>query len=132
MSNTEKPVSIHLGSTEIRVRGEKISIVCTRCEGSGFLNVDQVPLLVRADDAASIMRWLEGRNNMLTGLGGCSCSTSPHPPCGWCEEQHDVQVCDCCGDGEGHYGIPGEHYNPEDPMGEKGPYASNGGLAQCH
>jgi len=26
-------------------------------------------------------------------------------------EGHDVQVCDCCGDGDGWYGIPGEHYN---------------------
>ena len=45
---------------------------------------------------------------------------------------HDVQVCDCCGDGEEWYGTPGEHYNSEDPIGKHGPYASNGGLCRCH
>lgn len=127
---TDKPVSIHLGSTEIRVRGETMSIVCTRCEGSGFLNVDQVQNGVDTSNPTDVMQWLDKTNRRLEFLGGCSCHKSP--PCNWCIEQHDVSVCDCCGDGEGHYGIPGEHYNPEDPMGDKGPYASNGGLARCH
>lgn len=45
---------------------------------------------------------------------------------------HDVCVCDCCGDGDEWYGIPGQHYGPDDPMGDDGPYASNGGLCKCH
>ena len=44
----------------------------------------------------------------------------------------DVQVCDCCGNEEEWYGIPGEHYNAEDPQGMNGPYAYNGGLCECH
>jgi hypothetical protein len=45
---------------------------------------------------------------------------------------HDVSVCDCCGDGEDWYGVPGEHYNNEDLPGHNGPYAYNGGLCECH
>ena len=48
------------------------------------------------------------------------------------EIAHDIKICDCCGDGEGWYGIPGEHYNDEDPIGNYGPYAYNGGLCECH
>ena len=44
----------------------------------------------------------------------------------------DTAVCDCCGDGEGWYGIPGEHYNSDDPPGEDGLYRYNGGLCECH
>jgi hypothetical protein len=44
----------------------------------------------------------------------------------------DAAVCDCCGDGEGWYGTPGEHYGPDDPPGDRGPYANNGGLCKCH
>ena len=46
--------------------------------------------------------------------------------------EHDVSVCDCCGDGETWYGTPGEHYGRGDPPGRDGPYASNGGLCKCH
>jgi hypothetical protein len=45
---------------------------------------------------------------------------------------HDVQVCDCCGNGESWYGDPGYHYHAEDPIGREGPYGYNGGLAECH
>jgi hypothetical protein len=41
-------------------------------------------------------------------------------------------VCDCCGDGEGWYGEPGQHYTSDDPVGHNGPYAYNGGLCECH
>jgi hypothetical protein len=52
----------------------------------------------------------------------------------WIEthDNHDVSVCDCCGDGENWYGVPGEHYNSDDPAGQNGPYAGNGGLCRCH
>jgi hypothetical protein len=47
-------------------------------------------------------------------------------------DDHDVTVCDCCGDGEEWYGVHGEHYGPEDPPGPDGPYAYNGGLCECN
>jgi hypothetical protein len=52
----------------------------------------------------------------------------------WIEwhDDHDVHVCDCCGDGKSWYGVPGEHYNANDPPGPYGPYAYNGGLCECH
>ena len=48
------------------------------------------------------------------------------------EENPDVTVCDCCGDGDDWYGEPGRHYTRDDPPGPRGPYASNGGLCKCH
>jgi hypothetical protein len=82
-------------------------MTCTRCKGTGFLNVEQVPESVQGPDA--ILVWMKNENT-----------------------PHDVQVCDCCGDGETWYGTVGEHYGPSDPRGKYGPYAYNGGLAQCH
>ena len=94
------------------VRGVEMTTTCTRCEGTGFLNMDQLP-----EDAAKdfddngedvIHRWIIENSD------------------------HDVQVCDCCGDGVDCYGVPGEHYGPDDPPGDNGPYANNGGLCHCH
>jgi len=91
-----------------------MSIGCTRCEGTGFLNLCQVPeKTLEASDSSKcpsdvILAWMRAN------------------------EDHDVMVCDCCGDGESWYSIPGEHYNDEDPEGPDGPYASNGGLCHCH
>lgn len=86
---------------------------CTRCEGTGFLNIHQMPEKVVDEiyvNGVEIgLKWIEENDN------------------------HDVSVCDCCGDGETEwYGVPGEHYNSEDPMGQNGPYAYNGGLCECH
>ena len=83
-----------------------MALTCTRCDGTGFLNIEQV----REDlaDPGDILKWIANNDG------------------------HDVSVCDCCGDGEGWYGVPGEHYNSEDPIGRDGPYASNGGLCRCH
>ena len=86
-----------------------MSITCTRCEGTGFLNADQIPANVFERGVEAILRWM----------------TSP-------ETDHDVTICDCCGDGDDWYGEPGEHYNAKDPQGPNGPYASNGGLCECH
>jgi hypothetical protein len=91
-----------------------MSLTCTRCEGTGFLNLSQIP----ESDMGEINKTLYPNDAILLWIkdnDGC-----------------DVQVCDCCGDGEGWYGIPGEHYNSEDPPGKNGPYAFNGGLCQCH
>ncbi len=92
---------------------------CTRCENSGFINLHQIPdaeyehILLKYDDLSSdwsnaIQVWIDAHGD------------------------HDVQVCDCCGDGEDWYGVPGEHYNTEDPRGHEGPYAYNGGLCECN
>jgi hypothetical protein len=50
----------------------------------------------------------------------------------WIEKNtdHDVTVCDCCGNGEKWYCAPGDH-NPYD-NGHDGPYAYNGGLPECY
>ena len=73
---------------------------CTRCGGSGFLNLHQVDdeTLDRFDatgDHTIILAWI------AANVG------------------HDVSVCDCCGNGEQWYGEPGEHDpdNFHDPMG---------------
>ena len=92
-----------------------MSLTCNRCGGTGFLNIDQLPFDVFMGDGPpytllveSVLKWIEEN------------------------ETHDVQVCDCCGDGEDWYGMPGEHYNDDDPPGTTGPYAYNGGLCECH
>ena len=91
-----------------------MSMVCTRCENTGFLNLDQIDSDIYGQDVPdtsdgdAIRRWIASHDD------------------------HDVQVCDCCGDGEIWYGIPGEHYNEDDPIGEYGPYCYNGGLCECH
>ena len=85
-----------------------MSLPCTRCEGSGFLNLHQIDDKSILEDNDLILKWIEEN------------------------EEHDVQVCDCCGDGEDWYGTPGEHYNNDDPRGPNGPYAYNGGLCECN
>ena len=88
-------------------------ITCTRCEGTGFLNLHQIPdveLAVMSTNMVELVpKWIE-----------------------WQTEPCDVRVCDCCGDGQSWYGEPGSHYGPDDPQGPRGPYAGNGGLCQCH
>lgn len=91
-----------------------MSLPCTRCESTGFINLHQIPdeLIVKFQESEdfqqSILDWIES------------------------SEDHDVSVCDCCGDQESWYGVPGEHYNSEDPQGSNGPYGYNGGLCECH
>ena len=85
-------------------------LTCTRCASSGFLNLDQIVDEVDVDnmEPETILSWLELHND------------------------NDVTVCDCCGNTEEWYGIPGEHYNTEDPEGNDGPYSYNGGLCECN
>ncbi len=86
-----------------------MATTCTRCDGTGFLNVDQIDGAARADGStAAIEQWI-----------------ATH-------DAHDVAICDCCGDGEHWYGSPGEHYGSDDPPGDYGPYGYNGGLCECH
>ena len=80
---------------------------CTRCGGTGFLNLDQVEREVVDKGVGAVFEWLASVESQRDRLGGCSCHLNP--PCSYCMLLHDVSVCDCCGDGEGHYGEPGEH-----------------------
>jgi hypothetical protein len=105
---------------------------CTRCGGTGFLNAEQIPDEVFQLGTEAILAWIADRNRQLAALGGgCYCAATK-APCGWCELWHDVQVCDCCGDGRGWYGEPGRHYTNQDPPGRQGPYAYNGGWCECN
>ena len=59
---------------------------CTRCEGTGFLNIEQIPEdTIDLDDTDAVLKWIDEN------------------------DEHDVGVCDCCGDGEGWYDEPGCH-----------------------
>jgi hypothetical protein len=86
---------------------------CTRCQGCGFLNLDQISdrdiALLGAAEVweLAVLDWIESRNRQRGD--SCYCNATPMPPCTYCEWSHDVQVCDCCGDGEDWYGMPGEH-----------------------
>lgn len=84
-------------------------MICTRCENTGFLNIFQV------DE-----KTIEEFENIGTDI-----------ILKWIKEnkEHDVQVCDCCGDGQEWYGEPGEHYNGEE---EEGVYDYNGGFCECN
>ena len=84
-------------------------MICTRCDGSGFLNTHQIDENIVNAGLEAVKAWLK---------------TNAH---------HDVQICDCCGDGDQTwYGEPGQHYSSADPRGKNGPYAYNGGLCECH
>lgn len=87
-------------------------ITCTRCEGSGFINMHQIP-----DDE------LDHTSDSVVELVQCWITKNP---------ESDVQICDCCGNGQYWYGKPGEHYNTDDPIGSNGPYSYNLGLCECH
>jgi len=87
-------------------------VMCNCCE-NGFQNLEQVPETeieaadISNDYHAYIEKWIAAN------------------------EEHDVCICGCCGNGEGWYGTPGEHYTKDDPPGHSGPYAYNGGLCEC-
>ena len=87
-----------------------MATTCTRCENSGFLNIETLPDAVVDLEPEQLKTWLDARY----------------------EDYPYVTVCDCCGDGDRWYGIHGEHYNRADPAGHHGPYAYNGGLCECH
>ena len=94
-----------------------MSQTCNPCEGTGFSNAHQLDDLIPGwtdmvlEDVLILLRDV----------------TDPH----------DVAPCGCCGTGDLYddspwYGVAGEHYNDEDPMGKDGPYAYNGGVCECH
>lgn len=71
---------------------------CTRCDTTGFLNICQLPenILEEFDNAEDpqeyLLRWLDHNHD------------------------NDVQVCDCCGDGENWYSEPGYHDRCTQPI----------------
>lgn len=90
-----------------------MSIICTKCNGIGFLKINQI-----SDED---MDWVDNSQNDIEAILDLI------------SDYHDVEVCDCCGDGKNiWYGVPGEHYNSNDPEGMDGPYASSGGKCRCH
>jgi len=82
---------------------------CTRCSGTGFLNTHQIDDDSVADDTEAIFEWIKKQD---------------------VDDEHDVCVCDCCGNGDEHYGEPGDHTVSD--YGPNGPYAYNGGQPECH
>lgn len=64
---------------------------CTRCESTGFINMHQLP-----DDIAMLFdNSKDPHDYLLKWL--------------YANLDNDIQVCDCCGDGENWYCEPGEH-----------------------
>ncbi len=88
---------------------------CNACQGTGFHNLHQL------DDDQLI-------------AAGAAEDFHEHVVATHCEDdESDVCVCDCCGDGiDSWHGTPGQHYGDEDPRGADGPYADNEGVCQCH
>jgi len=58
-----------------------MGIHCTRCDGTGFLNINQIPSDIFDNGYDAIMEWIEEQDS----------------------DSHDVQECDCC-DGSGEHG----------------------------
>lgn len=85
---------------------------CTRCEGTGFINIDEdwVREMLEDDGPEALQEYLFELASQREHHGGCYCHCG-HPPCGYCMACHDseVSVCDCCGDGENWYHEPGQH-----------------------
>ena len=78
---------------------------CTRCDGTGFLNLDQLEAAIlerfnSTGDRQVILDWIDRQAAKMIRVR-CKCD--------YCRLQHDVQVCDCCGDGESWHGEPGRH-----------------------
>jgi len=74
-------------------------MICTRCDGTGFLNLHQI-------DDETLNRYDEtGDPQVILDWINTNCA-------------HDVGLCDCCSDGETWYHLPGEHdlSNPIDPL----------------
>lgn len=98
---------------EVREEVVGMSSTCTRCESTGFLNLHQVPERILNHfsdtwDHEIILKWIKDNE----------------------DEDHDVSICDCCGDMENWYGEPGEHNGLD--YGKNGPYSYNGGLPECY
>lgn len=102
-------------------------MICTRCDGTGFLNIHQLPKELQERTVENAFKYL----NKKIKYKKVKIDTWHNLVLEWIKnnKDHDVQVCDCCGNGKKWYGEPGIH----DPIdyGENGPYAYNGGLPEC-
>lgn len=87
-------------------------VTCTRCQTTGFLNSEQIPEDIYEKDHDEILKWMTQADDHSV--------------------VHDVEVCDCCGNGTIWYGEPGSHYGNDDPIGRSGVYGYNGGQCECH
>lgn len=103
-------------------------MICTRCQGTGFLNIEQLPDELQNGLEESAFKYLSQDIKYKVVK-----SDSWHGMVlEWIinNEDHDVQVCDCCGDGDDWYGIAGEH--DESDFGRNGCYSYSGGLPECY
>jgi hypothetical protein len=103
-------------------------MICTRCQGTGFLNIEQLPKELQDGLADSTFKYLSKdikykvvRTDSWYDLVLKWINNN---------EEHDVIVCDCCGNGEDWYYDPGEHH--ECNFGKNDVYAYNGGLPECY
>jgi len=101
--------------------------ICTRCEGTGFLNIHQLPDELTGGTVESTFQYLQGNIKYKVVKEDDWHDMVKK----WIEAEtdHDVQVCDCCGNGEDWHGAPGAHDYKDNGM--NGPYAYNGGLPEC-
>lgn len=79
---------------------------CTRCESTGFLNIHQLPSSLQEGLTPHDVPYLHSHFTIqLTG------GEWRETVLKWIEnnQDHDVQVCDCCGNGEVWWGEPGQH-----------------------
>ena len=90
-------------------------MVCTRCNGTGFLNLHQVPDSV-------LDQFYVGDGNLNHQVIIDWMTKNPNG--------NDVSICNCCGNTEQWFGTAGEH-NERD-FGLSGPYFYNGGLPECY
>ena len=82
---------------------------CNRCDGTGFLNIEQIP----QDDLKAAQKSRAGFHESIVA---------------WMSKnQSDVMICDCCGDGTQWHCVPGHHFQGE----PSSTYDYNGGLPEC-
>lgn len=103
-------------------------MICTRCQGTGFINLEQLPKELQdgLTEASFIYLSKDIKYKAVVSDGWHDLVLK------WINnnEDHDISICDCCGDGVGWYGDAGEHN--ESDFGRNGSYAYNGGLPECY
>jgi len=77
--------------------------ICTRCDGTGFINLHQMAedelevMRASGDFCGAMLHWLAENKRKQDEIGGCSCFQCA--PCSHCMLATDIEVCDCCGNG---------------------------------
>lgn len=87
--------------------------ICRKCEGTGFLNLEQIGITDIEDSWTNeeVFEWIEKRDSLRENEC-CSCHISA--PCNYCIGNHDVQVCDCCGDGVSKWKVVQGHHSDDE------------------